>query len=110
MDLTILTFVGFFLVLLTAITWFGYSRYARAGQAYTDLGKSVRTISTSSLDSGDGKEPTMVRVIQMVGELVPVSPEDVSMTRRYLIAAGFRNDSALIIYACLLYTSPRPRD
>jgi tight adherence protein C len=32
---------------------------------------------------------------------VPVSPEDVSMTRRYLIAAGYRNDNAVTIYAGL---------
>jgi tight adherence protein C len=98
MDPTIVLFIGFFLLLMAAITWFGYSRYARTGQAYTTLG---RTVSTTTIDSGDGGEPSIIRIIRMLGEQVPISPDEVSMTRRYLIAAGYRKESAMAIYAGL---------
>ena len=40
----------------------------------------------------------MVKVFQEIGEKVPINPEDASMVRRDLIAAGYRSDRALPIY------------
>lgn len=98
MDFTIIAAISIFLLLMLAITWFGYVRYARTGQAYSELGRPV--VTTTSVEADEG-ETSMVRFIRMVGEQVPVSPDEVSMTRRYLIAAGYRNDSAVTIYAGL---------
>ncbi|MBI2685862.1 MAG: type II secretion system F family protein [Acidobacteria bacterium] len=98
MELQIVIPVLFFLVLMAAISWYGYARYARAGQAYTELGRPL--VTTSSLE-GEGQESTLIRIIRVVGEQVPVSPDEVTMTRRLLIAAGYRNDGAVTIYAGL---------
>jgi len=98
MDFTIIAAITTFLLLMLAITWFGYLRYARTGQAYSELGRPV--VTTTSVEPEEG-ETSVVRFIRMVGEQVPVSPEDVSMTRRYLIAAGYRSDNAVTIYAGL---------
>lgn len=96
LDIPILLLVGFFVVLMMSIIWFGYSRYVRSGQAYSELGRPSVTIM--SLENKD-QEPTIIRIIRLLGEQVPISPNEVSMTRRYLIAAGYRGDSALAIYA-----------
>jgi len=39
-----------------------------------------------------------VKVFELVGEKVPMSPGDASVSRRYLLAAGYRSDSAVAIY------------
>jgi tight adherence protein C len=95
MEPTILIPAGFFLMLMVAITWFGYLRYARTGQAYSELGRPVATMTTVE---EEGRESSVIRIIRMVGEQVPVTPEEVSMTRRYLIAAGYRGESAVAVY------------
>lgn len=96
LDIPILLLVGFFVVLMMSIIWFGYSRYVRSGQAYSELGRP--SVTLMSLENKD-QEPTIIRIIRLLGEQVPISPNEVSMTRRYLIAAGYRGDSALAIYA-----------
>jgi len=40
----------------------------------------------------------LVRVIEYVGERVPVSPQDASLARRRLMAAGYRSELAVRIY------------
>lgn len=100
MDFTLFVSLAFFVVLMGAITWFGYNRYARAGQAFSEIGRAT-TSSSTLLDGNAQQQPTIVRIIQFVGEQVPISPEEASMTRRYLIAAGYRNDNAVVIYAGL---------
>lgn len=96
MDPLILVPIAFFTALMALITWFGYVRYARAGEAYSALGRSVSTASATY--DKEGHETVFVRIIRKVGQKVPLSPEEMSMTRRYLVAAGFRGDSAVAIY------------
>ncbi len=96
LDIPILLLVGFFVVLMLSIVWFGYSRYVRSGQAYSELGRP--SVTMMSLEE-EGRETGIIRIIRFVGESVPISPSEVTMTRRFLIAAGYREDSALAIYA-----------
>jgi tight adherence protein C len=51
--------------------------------------------ATSTHGYGDN---VTVRLIQQLGAKVPVSPADVATTRRFLIAAGYRDESAVPIY------------
>lgn len=97
--MTLLIPIAFFLLLMVSITWFGYLRYARAGQAYTELSREALGLPEEMEDTAP--DSGVVRIIKLVGEQVPVSPDEVSMTRRYLIAAGYRGDSAVTIYAGL---------
>lgn len=96
MPIEILIPAALFLLLMGGITWYGYARYARAGQAYGE----IATEDSGPIESGT-ETSGLIRIIQTIGEQVPVSPEDVSMTRRYLIAAGYRSDSAVPIYSGL---------
>jgi tight adherence protein C len=86
---------AFFVALMITISIYGYRRYARAGRFYEQLGTQV-LVSAPAYDSGT--PPLLVRVIQRLGEQVPVSPRDSSVTRRELIAAGYRSDYALSVY------------
>lgn len=95
----------FFVLLTSAITYFGYRVYSRPGRVQERLA-DVGTVTApdESEHSGDGE--LLVRIIHQVGAAVPVSPADVSESRRYLIAAGFRTERAVtVLYGCKVLVS-----
>jgi tight adherence protein C len=87
-----------FLALMVAISYFGYRRYARPARVYEQLGGAA-TFPMPTMDTISGPAPGLtVRVIQQIGEKVPVNPADATVIRNDLIAAGYRSQGALAIY------------
>src|ERR1051326_4588120 len=87
-----------FFTLLGVITYFGYRRYARPARVYEQLGGEAN-YSIPLVDQRSPAEPGLaVKVFEIVGENVPINPEDASLTRRDLTAAGYRSERALTIY------------
>ena len=84
--------VLFFGGLLALISWVGYRFYARPGRYFEQLGRVEITRVTSAEGGGS------IRILRQIGAQVPVSPEDLIMTRRLLFAAGYREDGALAVY------------
>lgn len=89
---------GLFSLLMVAITAYGYRRYARPGRYFEQLGDTVVADPLVGPTTVPGPEEAVVRVITQIGEAVPVSPQDVSESRRMLIAAGYRTDRAVYMY------------
>jgi tight adherence protein C len=88
-----------FALLMTSITIYGYRRYARPGRVYEQLGgESVLAPSPLVDFTAPVRQSPFVKVFELIGEKVPISPEDASTSRRYLIAAGYRSDASLAIY------------
>lgn len=88
-----------FAFLMAAITYVGSRYYARPGRYYEQIGTAGVAAGLDYDEAGAARqEGVVVRVIRLIGEKVPVSPRDASLTRRYLIATGRRSDSALPIY------------
>jgi tight adherence protein C len=88
-----------FAFLMSAITLYGYRRFAKPGRVVEQLGTPVMTMQTMVADPLDPRrDNVMVQVFQTLGEYVPISPEDAIMTRRYLIAAGLRTEQALMVF------------
>jgi tight adherence protein C len=87
--------LALFVVLMTAISIYGYRRYARPGRVYEQLGGPA-AVPHEVLDPVSEQEPSVLfKVFQQLGEKLPVSPADALLTRRELIAAGFRGEQAL---------------
>jgi tight adherence protein C len=88
----------FFVALAGAITLYGYRRYARPGRVFEQLGGPavVAMPVFDKLDSDEGPG-LIVRVVQQIGEQVPVSPVDAAATRRELIAAGYSSERAVAV-------------
>lgn len=86
-----------FVILMLAIGYFGYRRIARPGKVYEQLGgeATFATPAFGETPTGDGM---VVRVIQELGEKVPIDPADASLLRRDLMAAGYRSENALFYY------------
>jgi tight adherence protein C len=97
--MSIVLIVAFFMVLMVAIAAFGYQRYARPGQVYERLGEPVIEAPTAGLpEDAEVRKPREFKIIQKVGELMPVSTDDTSLTQQMLTHAGYRSDNAVKIY------------
>lgn len=96
--MALLISLGLFAILMGSITYFGYRRYARPGRVYEQLG-AAPAMAMPVVDRIDEEDPGLVvRVIEQIGEKLPVNPEDAGAIRGDLIAAGYRSDRALVIY------------
>ena len=96
----ILIAILLFALLMGAITFYGYRRYARPGRVFERLGAPV--LEAEVLGAGTTSQTPevgwIVRVIQQVGEKVPISPDDAGITRRDLIMAGYRSEGAIKVF------------
>jgi len=82
---------------MLAIGYFGYRRIARPGKVYEQLGGEA-TFATPGFSETVASNGMVVRVIQELGEKVPIDPADASLLRRDLMAAGYRSENALFYY------------
>lgn len=87
-----------FVFLMAVITIYGYYHFVRPGRVYEQLGGGPAMTAPPPQQAEAGPFYAVGRAIQWVGEQVPVSPQDASFTRRFLMAAGFRSDGALATY------------
>src|SRR5512138_3602534 len=86
-----------FIFLMGAITIYGYRKYAKPGRVFDQL-SAPSTAATAALIGAPAEQGAFVRITQQIGEKVPVSPQDISVARRYLVAAGHRSENAVRIY------------
>jgi tight adherence protein C len=88
-----------FMGLATAISLFGYRRYVRPARVYDQIGgaavqsRSALVNLSPPTDSG-----WTIKILEQVGEKIPVSPADAGVATRYLMAAGYRSDAAIRVY------------
>jgi tight adherence protein C len=95
--MAVLVSLVLFIFLMGTITVFGYRRYARPGRVYDQLGAAAPAVETA-VTGAPTEQNLIVKITQRIGEKVPVSPRDVTTARRYLVAAGYRSDTAVRIY------------
>jgi tight adherence protein C len=98
--MAILISIVLFSLLMGAISVFGYRSYARPGRLYERLGGPV-VDAESGIGLGMPQTPDVgwiVRVIQQVGERVPISPDDAGATRRDLMMAGYKSETAVKVF------------
>lgn len=89
--------LGLFFVLMLTITAYGYRLYARPRRLYDQLGAPVH-LAPPELVSAPARRPRVVRIFEQIGQAVPISPQEASVARRYLMAAGYRSETAVKIY------------
>jgi tight adherence protein C len=84
-----------FIFLMGIISWYGYVTFAKPARILEQLGSQQ---AVSHRADSDAPMFGVVKALQWVGEQVPISPQDVGVARRFLIAGGFRNDSYVMVY------------
>jgi len=92
--------ISLFMALMIAISFYGYRKYTRPASIYERLGRPVVTTTSSAIVNLDEEpEPKLtVKVIESIGNLVPVSPQDAAGTKERLVMAGYRSESAMAVF------------
>ena len=94
--MALLLAAGLFLLLMGTITVFGYRRYARPARVLDRLsGEAAEAAPVLIGIEEKPKEKLLGRMAKSIGDRMPISPQDASLARRYLIAAGFRSENAI---------------
>ena len=92
----LLVSVALFGLLATAIVAYGYGRYAKPAGLLQQLNPEPAVPVT--LDRiGQPKPSPLARRLQAIGQHAPISPADAKATRRTLMAAGYRAESAVAL-------------
>jgi tight adherence protein C len=88
-----------FAALMAAISYVGYRFYARPGRLYEQLGgRAIFTMPGIDRLTSEEEPGLLVAVLQRIGQAVPVDPDDASVIRLDLMAAGYRSENAVAIY------------
>lgn len=90
--------LALFALLASAITWYGYRIYVRPGRIFEQVTGAAGAVATELPNQVNGLPGFLVRTIRVIGRQMPVSPQEASLARRELIAAGYRSDAALYTY------------
>lgn len=94
--MALLVSVALFGLLATAIVAYGYGRYAKPGRLLQQL--DHETAAPLTLDRiGRPQASPLARRVEALGQHVPISPQDAQATRRTLMAAGYRAESAVAL-------------
>ena len=102
--MALLVSVALFGLLATAITAYGYGRYAKPARFLQQLHNQPASQALERI--GQPRPSVVVRRLQAIGQHAPVSPQDMQSTRRLLIAAGYRAESAVaVLYGLKLLLS-----
>ncbi|MEK7406841.1 MAG: type II secretion system F family protein [Acidobacteriota bacterium] len=89
--------LSLFAVLMIAISLFGHRLYVRPRRLYDQLGSPV-SVTLPGAGRGTAERPRIFRLVERIGEVVPISPQDATLTRRYLMAAGIRSQVAIKVF------------
>jgi tight adherence protein C len=77
------------------ISYYGFRVYARPAPLLAQLREVPRQTAAKPARE---EQSWWVRAVYWVGEKMPISPNAAGETRRYLIAAGFRSESAIRVF------------
>ncbi len=89
--------VALFGLLATAITAYGYSRYAKPSRLLQQLRHQPAAEPVTLDRIGRPKPSLLTQKVEALGQHAPVSPQDAQTARRTLMSAGYRAESAVPI-------------
>ena len=87
--------VALFISLMGVITYYGYRAYARPARLYEQL---VPGDAAAWINPGEPRANSVVRILKQIGEKLPISAQDASITRRVLMAGGYRSEYAVPVF------------
>ncbi|HEY3938994.1 MAG TPA: type II secretion system F family protein [Bryobacteraceae bacterium] len=90
--------VVLFCLITAAVSAFGYHHYVKPAKLLDQLASSSDTISSSLRKAKSNRGFSFGQLLEPIGRLLPVSPQDASVLKRELVAAGIRSESAARVY------------
>lgn len=96
--LILLPFVLFFAI-VGLVSYFGYRHYVRPTRMLDQLASTTsHAIPPPIPERKPKREFSVARLIEPIGNLLPVSPQDASVAKHELFSAGFRSSSAVAVF------------
>src|SRR3978361_2221247 len=86
-----------FILLMAVISIYGYRAYVRPSRIYDRVGGIAQSAVETETVSVKPRD-VVVRVFEQIGEQIPLSPADQTVTKRDLVMAGFRSEGAIRIF------------
>jgi tight adherence protein C len=86
-----------FLLIAAAISWFGYFQYVKPARLLDQLSSS-EAVSPSFGERKGNQSFSFAQLFETIGRLLPVSPQDASILKGNLLAAGIRSESAIRVF------------
>lgn len=86
-----------FLMLMAVISVYGYRAYVRPSRIYDRVGGVAESATEAETVSVRPRD-VVVRVFEQIGEQIPLTQSDQTVTKRDLVMAGFRSDGAIKIF------------
>lgn len=87
-----------FMFLMTSITYYGFRQYVRPNRIHRQLADSINVVAVETVSTPNANKQAVLRFLRRIGELLPLSPLDMGLRRRYLIAAGYRSEIAVGVF------------
>jgi tight adherence protein C len=84
-----------FVLILATVGLFGYHFYVKPSRMLDQLANAKENYSHVSSSAPRDRSALFAQLLRSIGTLLPLSPQDTSLARRDLIAAGIRNESAV---------------
>ena len=86
-----------FVLLMAVISIYGYRAYVRPSRVYDRVGGVADAGPVAGPTPATSRE-VVVRVIEQIGEKIPLSTVDMNSARKDLVMAGFRSDGSVRIF------------
>ncbi len=91
--------LALFLLITAAISYFGYVHYVRPSRMLDQLAHTGSdSIAVSLRARKQKREFSFSQLLEPLGNLLPVSPQDAVLSKQELFSAGFRTSSAVPVY------------
>lgn len=88
-----------FVVILGVVFYFGYIHYVKPSRMLDQLATTTSQAIPAPLPERKQKrEFSVARLLEPIGNLLPISPNDASVAKQELSAAGLRTSSAVAVY------------
>jgi len=88
-----------FLFVAVLVCAFGYRYYVRPSKMLDQLARTTSETIPKPIEPRAPKQDfSLARLLEPIGNLMPVSPQDASIAKKELSIAGFRKSSAVPIY------------
>jgi tight adherence protein C len=96
--MAIIICISLFLALMLVITLFGYRRYLRPARVYERLGRPVTAPSAVVNITDEPEQKMTVKLMESLGNLMPISPQDAAGIKERLVMAGYRTEAAIAVF------------
>jgi tight adherence protein C len=90
--------IALFLLIAMVVSAFGYHYYVKPARLLDQLSPSSDPVSSAFKERTKGREYSVARLLEPIGNLLPISPQAAGVLKKDFAAAGIRSASAIPVF------------